>query len=57
MMFCLSESDEEFTPQGDASETEDNNEVNSEECDTGSEKSDGDYDEYECRRTLLFQEH
>ncbi|KAG8238841.1 hypothetical protein J437_LFUL018604 [Ladona fulva] len=43
----LSETDEEFIPQGDASETEDNLELNSEESDIASEHSDVDSDEDE----------
>jgi hypothetical protein len=41
----LSESDDEFIPQGDASELEDNLEVNSEESDIASTTSDVDSDE------------
>jgi hypothetical protein len=39
-----SESDDEFTPQADVSESEDNLEVNSEECDIAGAKSDVDSD-------------
>jgi hypothetical protein len=41
----LSESDDEFIPQGDASESEDNVEVNSEESDIAGATSDVDSDE------------
>jgi hypothetical protein len=41
----LSESDNEFIPQGDASESEDNLEVNSEESDIAGASSDVDSDE------------
>jgi hypothetical protein len=41
----LSESDDEFIPQGDASESEDNLEVNSEESDIAGAKSDLDSDD------------
>jgi arsenate reductase-like glutaredoxin family protein len=41
----LSESDDEFIPQGDALESEDNLEVNSEESDIAGATSDVDSDE------------
>ena len=41
----LSESDDEFIPQGEASESEDNLAVNSEESDTADATSDVDSDE------------
>src|SRR5215468_6799131 len=41
----LSESDDEFIPQGEASESEDNLEVNSEESDIAGATSDVDSDE------------
>jgi hypothetical protein len=41
----LSESDDEFIPQGDASESENNLEVNSEESDIAGAISDVDFDD------------